>query len=1074
MGKLVPFDRYEAVLLLDGYLKTKLPEIKRMDIVRQVSADLRKIAVNRGTVIDERYRNTNGIHFQMESMASAYEGKTIRKPASRLFKEVVSLYRNSQQEYDRLLREARLMAENKQTVEELFMRWLTQKTSLAQLSELYFCYPEIEKNCLMTGFLKKPLFETTNLLTIQKILNLIRRQSTSDKFRDRKHLSAMLLYEEFLKEHFTTKENEEYDEKEVVTEVFSHQVVNSDSTSADKQIVPIDKSDTASEDLVKEALKAECSTNKHGTTAEYLFYKIRTIKLSKIREILGFSDWVKSENGRYFYVEKASESSSKEITLLEDTQPEIIAEKQPIMFRESRVALQETRKIDFKNITSLAYTKPSKLTYFEDEIAITPSWTNVYVKIVNALYEDYPTVLPMEKSFTDTGCPDLGGVDLARKMIAPKQISPGIYLETNYSATDIVRKIKALLDICLVDYENVVIEYELRKKEPPDQQTVPPKRTLQIDSDVIVDEEKNTPGENTFYYYLQSDLEMAEGTCRSYVSAIKELELFAEKRHYPYNHLFCCSAKDAVSLVQCLMSDNEFIQYNQLQHHRFTAALRKLLDYVGVEKSKLQPISGLGSLEFIPKSTLEIDKAPYIKVLRERFAKGYRLNSALEFKRFQGYYEKINESPFPDEGANLDEILKNCGIVSGGKVFLPETIISEEIRDRLLSYIDSLFQSGRSSIYYDALFDKFSNDFLGHQMYNAEMLKSYLAYINDGKYYTGKTQLTKKFGITADPQDEIREFLKGEGCPVEKEVIFTKLSHIPQDKISQVLGSNLEFVRNNKSEYFHADVLDLSDGELENIVDYIRSVIRKQLFISGTELMDAIRAKFPNIYGNYVIFTDLGWRDALKYKLRNHFSFRGNIISDRNETLSMSDAFANLALNSDRLTVNELQAFAKTMGTVVYLDPVYENSLRVNGDLFVSKRQAYFQIEETDAILDRFCSRQYISITEVNDFGIFPDAGFPWTSFLLESYVAFYSKKYKLLHGAYNLTCAVGAIVKKDAGYDDFDDLLVDILARSRIPLEKASALDLLVQEGYIARRSYQKIEEILIRAKAQRNKKEE
>ena len=49
-------------------------------------------------------RNVNGISFQMASMESAYRGETIMKPATRLFKEIVDLYRNNRNEYEILLK----------------------------------------------------------------------------------------------------------------------------------------------------------------------------------------------------------------------------------------------------------------------------------------------------------------------------------------------------------------------------------------------------------------------------------------------------------------------------------------------------------------------------------------------------------------------------------------------------------------------------------------------------------------------------------------------------------------------------------------------------------------------------------------------------------------------------------------------------------------------------------------------------------------------------------------------------------------------------------------------------------
>lgn len=73
MGRLVPFTRHEAALLLSGYLRIKLQGILCADIVKQVSDDLRKMAINRGVTIDERHLNINRIHFQMESMAHFIE-----------------------------------------------------------------------------------------------------------------------------------------------------------------------------------------------------------------------------------------------------------------------------------------------------------------------------------------------------------------------------------------------------------------------------------------------------------------------------------------------------------------------------------------------------------------------------------------------------------------------------------------------------------------------------------------------------------------------------------------------------------------------------------------------------------------------------------------------------------------------------------------------------------------------------------------------------------------------------------------------------------------------------------------
>lgn len=69
MAERQPFwDKYEAAILLEGLLASIKGELTRSDAIKAVSRDLRAMALHRGMEIDEVYRNTNGISFQMKIM----------------------------------------------------------------------------------------------------------------------------------------------------------------------------------------------------------------------------------------------------------------------------------------------------------------------------------------------------------------------------------------------------------------------------------------------------------------------------------------------------------------------------------------------------------------------------------------------------------------------------------------------------------------------------------------------------------------------------------------------------------------------------------------------------------------------------------------------------------------------------------------------------------------------------------------------------------------------------------------------------------------------------------------------
>jgi hypothetical protein len=849
MPRQVPFTEYEAALLLDAYLKTLSGEKGRMESVRDCSMQLRQMALNAGSEIDDICRNVNGISFQMASMESAYQGHTIMKPATRLFTEIVLLYRNDVARYQQLLKEAKGMASAK---------------------------------------------------------------------------------------------------------------------------IDMDQSDAA-------------------TT------------------------------------------------------------------------------VSFRHINSMAFSKPVSLSYF-GEVKPESSWKGLYVDACKSLLDDYPDIFTRLKaeSLHGSGKTWLVDAENLHLLAVPKQLEEGLFVETNRNAFDLVKNLKWLLDECSVDYENVVITYT--NKDGKKEASVP----APVTTSAFQKKQYYRQDKEDFYRWLQNDQHMAEGTCRSYVSAIRSAEHFAEEHGLASRKLYTCDPTVAKATADELFSNAEFIQYNNDQHNRFRAAITKLLAFYGSNWSPVEA-STPRTFERSPLQTKEtsIDVAPCKAILVEYFPKGYRLESALDMKRMRRYYEELTGKALDLNQAILETAIRNCGIVYDGRLYMPQNMLSDEMRDQILFFIERCFDEGWSAVYYEAVFREFSEKLLDHNIFNADMLKAYLTYYVSDQYYMGRSYLAKEYRDDVDPIDEVRQCLKQYDFPVQVDELCDSLSHITEERIRFILGSNGEFVRNSKGEYFHADSLELTKEELENIAAIIDSTIEEHEFISGNELYDAIQTKYPYTFEKNAVFSVIGWRDALKYKFGDRFSFVGNIVSRAGTSLSMSDVFAEYGKGRQRFSIDELEQFAESIGTTIYFDSLYTNAIRISHEWFTSKGGAKFSVKETDAVLDRFCDGDYIPLQDVKEFALFPESSFPWTEYLLEQYVAFYSEKFYLMHGNYNKNCAVGAIVRKTCRFDSFDDLVTDILAHNDVSLQKKKVLDYLAENGYIARRSYTNIETIMINARAMRNQKE-
>lgn len=948
------------------------------------------------------------------------------------------------------------MMRGSRTVEDDFMQYLAKKVSPMQLSEFYRCYSEIETFCLRIKVLQRPLFQTTDFEVIKRVQRTIEQNKIFRITRKRqinKIIAAGRYYYDYIREGFyeriaDTKAVEESGTSEPV--LLSPNTHDAESDVAKSSIVACTKS-AQNERLLRKYPSEyrkifDLLRNTHsskGFSIREVCEKINYIACpSVVEEILDNVSWASSFGENYVFSEPIDTADAN------------------VLDTETSPYKDVSFEIDFSSNLELAYTKPEKFIYFGKERACGDSWTSLYVAVMAAVIEDYPHIFKPGMVFTQEHSRiELASNDDYSFMIAPKTIPGTEYmLETNLSENDIAIKIRYILDLCNIGHENVIITYRKKAQAPTERE---PQRNS------VVYAQSGEINSRNFSRYMSETLKMADATCRSYSSAINNCETFAREHQLSSWRLYTSDRQTVQETVRLLLSDADFLSYNARQHNRFRASLQKLLMFIGADPHWTTPVKA-DEEPVVPHR----DES-YEEVLREHFKKGFRMDSPLEIRKFKRYYAATHDVELSEPDADISRKIKQLCIICGGKAYLPDAMLSDELKEKLLNYIEDSFSEGKSAIYYQAIFAKFSDAFLDYHIHDADMLKAYLTFVGNGRFFINRSFISKSPDVSLDPQSEVRSCLQNYGRPVNYDELFISLPHLPQSKIKSILASNAEFINNGHSEYFHESIVRLSDEELDGIADIIQRTIDEKNFIGGNELYDAIRAKYPYIVEENRNLSVYGFRDALKAKLGDKFSFKGNIISRLDQELSMADVFAQYARSHDAFTLSELQSLANNLATPIYFEAIYENSLRISRDQFVAKTAAQFPVEAMDEALDRICRGKYIPLQEATNFGALPYAGFPWNSFLLEHYVAGYSQKYKLLHSSFNGTECAGAIVKRSAGIDSFDDLIVDLLVNNQIEMKKTPVLQYLSDKGYLARRRYSEIESLIIKANAQRQRKD-
>ncbi len=160
-----------------------------------------------------------------------------------------------------------------------------------------------------------------------------------------------------------------------------------------------------------------------------------------------------------------------------------------------------------------------------------------------------------------------------------------------------------LLDICKVDYENVVIAYSVKVTKPAS--SLPLTTTHRR---AIITDRAN------FYTWLTETQGMASTTSHSYVSAINNCESFAKENHIGIGKIYGIKDHSVVKeTVNALLSDEAFLAYNNQQHNRPRAAMKKYLDYLISDITLITP----------DKDKPEVNLTPYKSFFQKAIRKAF-------------------------------------------------------------------------------------------------------------------------------------------------------------------------------------------------------------------------------------------------------------------------------------------------------------------------------------------------------------------------------------------------------------------------------------------------------------------
>lgn len=465
----------------------------------------------------------------------------------------------------------------------------------------------------------------------------------------------------------------------------------------------------------------------------------------------------------------------------------------------------------------------------------------------------------------------------------------------------------------------------------------------------------------------------------------------------------------------------------------------------------------------VPSAEEREHKYPdYFNVLKDCFFDGFLYSSQLRRRKFAKAYENINNKEFTDDEATYLRKLKMVGFESDGKIYLID-IVDNKLMEKIKDFIDkNLNHTG--AIYYSVLYDNFKEKL--NADFSEDMLKEYLKYVFANDYNFESSCITQR-GRELDLKQRLIDIFMNSGIPMSNEEIYAKLPMISHDVINTLIKDR-DFVVNRRGKsYFYKGIFQIVEEQLDEIKEFLNSQIEKNGQATGAELYTFITSNLPELIESNPKVTGLGIKNVLKLLLASEFSFSGDIISDFGEKIDVKKLYQDFCRERETFDFDELEEYREAIHqTYIDYSAVLDISLRVSKEKFIRRDLIKFDVEKTDDAISNYCIGKYVSLLGIISYLYFPSTNYPWNRFLLEGFLYSKSKKFKLLNKAYNREKPVGAIVRKSAHYDSFDDVVVDILADNHIN-NKEKAFEYLLDNDFTFTRKFKNIDLLIAKAKA-------
>ena len=393
--------------------------------------------------------------------------------------------------------------------------------------------------------------------------------------------------------------------------------------------------------------------------------------------------------------------------------------------------------------------------------------------------------------------------------------------------------------------------------------------------------------------------------------------------------------------------------------------------------------------------------------------------------------------------ARITPLLVLCG---RGKYCVPETIdYAIELMDDIVEYINN---SDEDSLYYSEIFDAFQGRLLMEtNVDNYNYLHGVLKYLYPDDFQYERDVIIKIGAQKIPLESRISELICSSGGPVSKQFIQMKIPYANDMRLLNAVPRDKDIIQWDYNQFNHMQNISCNEEDKANLRQILLALTGKNKgYCNERTLFEATKEKYPKFLNKNNMTDGFNLFYVICHLFSPEFRFsRPHIASKEFPNIELTNLNVTKFFIGDRDTFSysDLVHISKDCGASHSFLPMVSHALeeeyiRLNENEYLKKSKLFLS-EETMRLIDKAILKNmggygYVALFAAFNFNIYPNIGYQWNEFILNSIINHFGLNYKILEPrTTDRRYKRGIIVKKNNPSSTYEELVIEQMKLDRI-----------------------------------------